>query len=215
MMWLFVFNWFQLVLAFVLGLAVARWVGARPRGHDREDLFAELAAERTKRLEAEADRARERGRAADIERKLQDLRREVRLGVHDEDKTLTPSPASVAGDAAVPATGGEQPPSTDGLAAVATAADAPSADPPSADARAALTAIDGVTEDLAGRLQAEGVTVADIAAWTDDDVARFEALLETAGDVAARDWVGQARALIKPARDTSTRRPAASKSARV
>lgn len=217
MIWLIVFNWFQLLLAFVLGLAAARWIMGRPGSVGREDLFAELAAERTKRHEAEADRARERARAAEFERKLHDLRREVRLGVHDAPPPAdgeSAAPAAVERPASTPigATRGKTsdgaksgarptaqpaaaPPATDGLSARDVGAHAS----PAASEATALTAIDGVTSELAERLQAEGVTVADIAGWSADDVERFEALLETAGEVAARDWVGQAQTLVNVA----------------
>lgn len=230
MIWLIVFNWFQLLLAFVLGLAAARWIMGRPGGVGREDLFAELAAERTKRHEAEADRARERARAAEFERKLQDVKREIRLGVHEPAAAAngagaaTPTPtdaprprarvsasptapasetASGAPDADAPPA--DAPPATDALSVEA----APAATPSSAEASAAtpgeagssmgLTAIDGVTPERAERLRAEGVTIADIAQWSPDDVAKYDVMLETGGGVAAQDWVGQAQTLLNAA----------------
>jgi predicted flap endonuclease-1-like 5' DNA nuclease len=59
-----------------------------------------------------------------------------------------------------------------------------------------LHRIIGVDPESEALLRANGVTqLAQIAAWTADDVARFEGLLGTAGRIAREGWVEQARFL--------------------
>ncbi len=75
MMWLIVYNWFQLVVAFAFGFVAAWWVLFRPGAHGREDLFAEIASERTRRQEVDAERAKLRAKVAELQRQLGDARR--------------------------------------------------------------------------------------------------------------------------------------------
>ncbi|MEZ5842549.1 MAG: hypothetical protein R3D27_02295 [Hyphomicrobiaceae bacterium] len=85
-----------------------------------------------------------------------------------------------------------------GAAEAATVADlaafaASPGEPPSADV---LTRIYGINPDVEHRLAAEGITrFRQIAAWSDADVSRFDALVGGTGRVARENWVGQARAL--------------------
>lgn len=59
-----------------------------------------------------------------------------------------------------------------------------------------LTAIKGLGPKAAERLQEMGVThYAQIAAWDDAEMARFDRELNARGRVVRDDWVGQARAL--------------------
>ena len=59
-----------------------------------------------------------------------------------------------------------------------------------------LHRIIGIDPDSEALLRANGVTrIADIAAWTAEDVAHFDALIGTPGRIATEDWVGQARLL--------------------
>jgi len=60
-----------------------------------------------------------------------------------------------------------------------------------------LTAIKGLGKVKAAKLVAAGVTsYAQVAAWTDDDIAEFGLKVNTSpGQIKREDWVGQARAL--------------------
>lgn len=59
-----------------------------------------------------------------------------------------------------------------------------------------LTRIRGIGRRIEGQLHAMGVTrFAEIAAWTDEDVARVDATLKFAGRIRRDDWVGQAKLL--------------------
>ncbi|NNU81309.1 hypothetical protein HMH01_12760 [Halovulum dunhuangense] len=60
-----------------------------------------------------------------------------------------------------------------------------------------LSAIKGIGPKMAEKLVAHGITrFAQIAAWTEADVARMDALLGgIPGAISRADWVGQARAL--------------------
>jgi len=60
-----------------------------------------------------------------------------------------------------------------------------------------LTRLSGVGPVLAEKLQAAGITsLAQIARWTDEDVARFDDELDFKGRIERDDWVGQAKKLI-------------------
>jgi NADH-quinone oxidoreductase subunit E len=61
-----------------------------------------------------------------------------------------------------------------------------------------LKTISGIGPKLEGVLKGLGITnVAQIAAWTDEDVARFDKQLGFEGRIGRDDWVGQAKALLK------------------
>lgn len=61
-----------------------------------------------------------------------------------------------------------------------------------------LTQLSGVGQVLAGKLNKAGVTTfAQIAAWTDEDIARIDEELNVKGRIQRDDWVGQAKKLIK------------------
>lgn len=76
------------------------------------------------------------------------------------------------------------------------AAPAPAASPTEAG-HDDLTAIKGLGKVKAARLAAAGVTsYAQIAAWSDDDIAEMGLRCNTSpGQIKREDWVGQARAL--------------------
>ena len=66
-----------------------------------------------------------------------------------------------------------------------------------------VTAIAGIDAALADRLAGEGVSgVSQIAEWSGDDVADYDAKLGLDGRIEAEDWVGQAKDLLagKPPR---------------
>jgi len=61
-----------------------------------------------------------------------------------------------------------------------------------------LKQISGIGPKLEGLLKDMGVmSVAQIAAWTDKDIARFDKDLGFEGRIVRDDWVGQAKALLK------------------
>jgi large subunit ribosomal protein L19 len=85
------------------------------------------------------------------------------------------------------------------LSATATTAEAP----PAEAAPKEITGIIGIDAAMAERLAGEGVSdLSQIAAWSDDDIADYDAKLGLDGRIQAEDWVGQASDLIagKPAR---------------
>lgn len=195
--WLTLFNWLQLLIAFVLGVAAARWVMAGARGVAREDLLAEVAAERTKRQEAEAGRAKERARAAELDAQLSELQRRVRLGggaSASEAGSEPPDTSGVVHEAVGSALAAQASPAGQSLQGEADAAyDAALQD---------LTRINGVGPAYAARLADRGVaSIADIARWNDDELARFDRELETGGAIRRQDWVGQAQRLTAQAED--------------
>jgi branched-chain amino acid transport system ATP-binding protein len=60
-----------------------------------------------------------------------------------------------------------------------------------------LTLIKGIGPVNAGKLRAHGVTTfAQVAAWTEVDVAAVEIYLDFDGRIAREDWIGQARRLL-------------------
>ena len=60
-----------------------------------------------------------------------------------------------------------------------------------------ITAIAGIDAALAERLAGEGVSgLSQIAGWSGDDVADYDAKLGLDGRIEAEDWVGQAKALL-------------------
>ncbi len=75
--------------------------------------------------------------------------------------------------------------------------DAPKSDAPQETAQEDLTEIRGLGPKAAATLKAEGVTsIAQIADWTDEDVARFDQLINGRGRITRDEWVPQARAII-------------------
>ncbi|WP_117193964.1 5' DNA nuclease [Rhizobium terrae] len=61
-----------------------------------------------------------------------------------------------------------------------------------------LKRISGIGPKLEGILKGMGVTsLAEVAAWTDKDIARFDKELGFEGRIGRDDWVGQAKALLK------------------
>jgi large subunit ribosomal protein L19 len=85
------------------------------------------------------------------------------------------------------------------LSATATTAEAA----PAEAAPQEITGIIGIDAAMAERLAGEGVSdLSQIAAWSDDDIADYDAKLGLDGRIQAEDWVGQASDLIagKPAR---------------
>lgn len=77
---------------------------------------------------------------------------------------------------------------------------APAAEAPAADAGAAddLTKLSGVGPKLQEKLIAGGVTTfAQIAAWTEEDIAAFDEKLSFKGRIEREGWVAQAQDLIK------------------
>jgi predicted flap endonuclease-1-like 5' DNA nuclease len=61
-----------------------------------------------------------------------------------------------------------------------------------------LTQLVGIGPTLAGKLGDLGVTTfADIAAWTDEDIARFDKELKLMGRVGRDNWIDQARQLAE------------------
>ena len=74
---------------------------------------------------------------------------------------------------------------------------------PAADFKDDVKLIGGVGPALEKKLAAAGVTsLTQIAAWTDEDVAKFDAELNFKGRIEREDWIGQAKDLIagKPPR---------------
>ena len=72
-----------------------------------------------------------------------------------------------------------------------------------AEASKEITGITGIDAAMAERLAGEGVSdLTQIAAWSDDDIADYDAKLGLDGRIQAEDWVGQANDLIagKPPR---------------
>ena len=68
-----------------------------------------------------------------------------------------------------------------------------------------LKQIAGIGPKLEQVLQGMGIaTLADIAGWTDADVARVDAELGFDGRIARDDWVGQAKILTVPKKTTKT-----------
>jgi large subunit ribosomal protein L19 len=81
-----------------------------------------------------------------------------------------------------------------GAAAAATAAPSDTA---TIDTPDDVTLIAGIDAAMAERLAGEGVSgVSQIAQWSDDDVADYDAKLGLDGRIASEDWVGQAKALL-------------------
>ena len=78
------------------------------------------------------------------------------------------------------------------------AAPAATSAPAASDALDDLTAIKGLGKVKAAKLVAAGVTsYAQVAAWTDDDIARMGLECNTSpGQIKREDWVGQARSLV-------------------
>jgi len=61
-----------------------------------------------------------------------------------------------------------------------------------------LTQLSGVDAAVVEKLHQAGVTsLADIAAWSDEDIARIDEELDLEGRIQREDWVGQAQTLIK------------------
>ena len=61
-----------------------------------------------------------------------------------------------------------------------------------------LTQLVGIGPKLADALAARGVTqFAQVAAWTDKDVARFDSELKLLGRAARNEWVAQAKRMVK------------------
>lgn len=83
-------------------------------------------------------------------------------------------------------------------------AEAPAAEAaPAASFKDDVKQIGGVGPALEKKLAAAGVTsLTQIAAWTDEDVARFDAELNFKGRIEREEWIGQAKDLIagKPPR---------------
>ncbi len=75
----------------------------------------------------------------------------------------------------------------------------PTAAPATSDGPDDLTAIKGLGKVKAAKLVAAGVTsYAQVAAWTEDDVARMGLECNTSpGQIKREDWVGQAKALAE------------------
>jgi len=68
----------------------------------------------------------------------------------------------------------------------------------SAAAAGDLKRISGIGPKLEGVLKGMGVTsLAQVAGWTDAEIARFDKELGFEGRIARDDWVGQAKALLK------------------
>lgn len=62
-----------------------------------------------------------------------------------------------------------------------------------------LTDIKGLGPKAAEKLQAAGIAhVEQIAAWSSADVEKFDELINGRGRIERDDWVGQAKALMKP-----------------
>lgn len=60
-----------------------------------------------------------------------------------------------------------------------------------------LQQIDGIGPVVAAKLEALGIRrIADIALWTQEDVARIDQILAIDGRIAREDWIGQARTLV-------------------
>ncbi len=71
---------------------------------------------------------------------------------------------------------------------------------PGHDATPELTAINGIGPRIRERLQGAGITtIAQIAAWSDGDIAAVDAALRLGGRPAREDWVGQAKKLAAAA----------------
>lgn len=89
-------------------------------------------------------------------------------------------------------------PSSPSPAPSASAEPAPSPTP-AADGADDLTAIKGLGKVKAAKLVAAGVTsYAQVAAWTDDDIAQMGLVSNTSpGQIKREDWVGQAKTLAE------------------
>ncbi len=59
-----------------------------------------------------------------------------------------------------------------------------------------LTQLNGVGKVIANKLNDHGITLKQIAAWTDEDVHRVDEQLDLKGRIAREDWVAQAKALL-------------------
>lgn len=92
--------------------------------------------------------------------------------------------------------GGTSPPVSEAPAASTVPAAPPPVVPNSVDD---LTAIKGLGKVRASKLVAAGVTsYAQIAAWTDDDIAAMGLACDTSpGQIKRADWVGQAKVLAE------------------
>ncbi len=88
-------------------------------------------------------------------------------------------------------------PASEGRADDAAADPAPAGAPSGSDSPDDLTVIKGLGKVKAARLAASGITsYAQIAAWTDDDIAEVGLAVNTSpGQIKREDWVGQAKVL--------------------
>jgi len=74
--------------------------------------------------------------------------------------------------------------------------EAPASAPAAASDAGDLTQITGLGPKAAEKLNEAGVThIAQIAAWSDEDIERFDALINGRGRIRRDDWVGQAKKL--------------------
>lgn len=122
------------------------------------------------------------------------------------------APAAPAPPTAGPASAPAEPEAAGQVAAAFTApeqtsGEATDSQDPEADAQAGpaasdgdddLTAIKGLGPKAAAKLAEAGVTrLSQVAAWSESDIERFDALINGRGRIARDDWVGQARALAR------------------
>jgi large subunit ribosomal protein L21 len=59
-----------------------------------------------------------------------------------------------------------------------------------------LTQLNGVGKVIANKLSDHGITLKQIAAWTEEDVQRVDEELDLKGRIAREDWIAQAKALL-------------------
>lgn len=190
-----------LVVGALLGWTL-RGLGTRDRDTNAEEIARNQERER-KLTHVERDLAEARGRltavlgdAAERERELAELRRQLAARTVEPERLETePAPSPAAPEAA---SAPEAPPSD--VEEAEPAAPEPEAKPPRQyPARPAavddLVAIRGIGKVLAKKLNGLGIyQFRQIAAWTDDDIAFFDAQLEEFhGRIRREGWVESAR----------------------
>lgn len=179
-------NWLAFAAALALGLIVVWWLwgrkGSTPERHHAPDALDEGAAP-ARRNQALIDAPRDFGRAA---------ARQTTISQRTATAAATgPGIFGGIGELVAAAAASEVTAATDTGEATEATAVAPAAPPAAGDD---LTKLKGVGPKLSARLAELGVTsYAQIAAWTDADIATMDAQLGTFAGRATRDnWVEQA-----------------------
>ena len=185
-------NWLLLVIALLIGLAVAWYVFHVKRTTrvttDRRDVLDE-GSDRAKRNQVLIDTPDDKQAVPE-----QSLER------RDTVEPPIVTPAGLAGAGPAVAMGADREPAATPVAPAEEpiAQQQPAPPPANEDNALDLTAIKGLGPKLAARLNELGVTsVAQIAAWTEADIDRIDPQLgRFQGRVRRDDWVAQARLLV-------------------